>query len=119
MNGVAQIAEARCRLFLDPGTPEIDIHFGVGGRRQAGQAFAHHEGHGLFKRRIPAVAGAVDHGLGKAVFQGGIQVLRHARHGVGAQRLNAGLLHGFKHGAGVLSLGPVLAVNLVRVIGDA
>ena len=44
--------------------------------------------------------------------------MRHARHGAGAQRLNAGLLHGFKHGAGVLSLGPVFAVNLVRVIGE-
>ena len=54
MNGVAQIAEARCGLFLNPGPPEIDIHFGVGGRRLAGEALTHHQGHGLL---MPAHAG--------------------------------------------------------------
>ena len=113
MDGIAQVAQARGSLLLDPGPPEIHIELGVGRGRLAGQAFTHHEGHRLLKGRILAVARAVDHGLGKTVLQGGGEVLRHARHGIGAQRLDAGLLHGFKHRAGVLSLGPVLAVNLL------
>ena len=104
----AQMIEMRRGLLLDPRPPQIDKHFGVCGRRLAGQPLAHHERHGLLERRIPAIAGAVDHGLGIAVLQHGSEVLRHARHGAGAERLDARLLDRLEHGARILAFGAIV-----------
>ena len=106
------------RLFLNPWTPEINIEFGIGRRGLAGQALTRQEGHGFLKGRILAVAGTVDQRPWQNGLRGRHSGLRHARHGICAKRLDAGLFHGFEYGAGVFSLGPVFAMNLVGVIGE-
>ena len=106
-------------LLLDPRPPEIDHGAGTLGRDLAGQLLAHQKRHGFVERRILAVGVAGDVLLAVAVVQHGREIGLHAGHGIGAQRLDAGLLDGLEHGAGVLALRLVVGVDLVVVVGEA
>ena len=54
--GVAELVEFLAGAILDDRAPEFDDALGGLGRRDAGEAFAHHHGDGVFKGRIRAIA---------------------------------------------------------------
>jgi hypothetical protein len=90
-----------------------------GRRRLSGELLAHHQGEGILQRRVGLVGDllVLAHAV-VMVFQPRREVLRDARHAVGADRLDAGVLHRLEDGAGLLALGDHRAVDLGIVHGE-
>ena len=90
-----------------------------GGRSVAGQALAHHQRDGVFKRRVGAVGDLLIIAAVIAFLEHGGEVVGDAGHAERAQRLDARLFDGIEDGAGVLALRRILAVDGGVVTGEA
>ena len=95
--------EAAPGAILDERTPELDELPGCGRRRLAGQTLAHQHRDRILDRRIGAVGDLVELAAVEAVVEHGREILRHAVHAAGADRLDPRLLDGVEHRARLLS----------------
>ena len=112
-----QAVEIGAGLLLDPVAPERNQLLAALGRRPAGQLLAHHQRHGFLERRVGLLAHVGEIGLGVFVLEHLGDVVGHAGHGPAADRLDAGLLDGVEHGAGLLAFGRQPGVDAVVVAG--
>ncbi len=103
--------------FLDPGAPQIDESTRLGRRREAGQPLAHQKRQRIGQRRLGPF-GLRRHAAPRiAVFHAGIEIGGHAFHALGADRLDARLLDGLEHGAGIAARRRQRPVQAVVVAG--
>ena len=98
---------------LDPATPEIDQGARLGRRWRAGDAFAHEQGEGIGKRRLGAVRQLAEAAPLVALLDAGGEVGGDARHGLGADRFDAGLLDCLEHVARLPAAGGEIFVQAV------
>ena len=128
MDGVAELAlvleqalelvEAAAGAILDERPPQIDELLGGRRRRLAGQPLAHHHGDGLLDRRVGAVGDLVELAAMEAVVDHRGEIVLHADHAARADRLDAGLLDGVEHRAGLLAAGHQPAMHRRIVAGE-
>src|SRR5690606_19515025 len=104
-------------LLLDPRTPQLNEPLRAFRRRAPCQLLAHQPRQRFFQPRVRTVRGVAQIGPGVLVLQHGGDVVRHALHYSGADRLDASLLDSIEHGAGELALGGELQVNALVMAG--
>ena len=89
-----QPLEFRPGLVLDEVAPDVDERLGAGRNAPAGQLLAHHQRDGVLQRRLGLVGDVREVGAEILVLQHRAEIVADAGHGVGADRLAAGLLDG-------------------------
>ena len=104
--------------ILDQRPPQIDELLRRHRRCLAGEPLAHQHGERILDRRIGAVGDLVKFAAMEAIVEHGGEILLHAAHAAGADRLDAGLFDGLEHGACLLSAGCKLAVHARIVTGE-
>ena len=110
-------AEVGAGALLDPVAPQVDDLLAAGRRLEAGQALADHERDGVLERRVGAVGDLLVVAAVVAVLEHGRDVVAAARHAVGADRLDAGLLGRVEDAARVGAFRHPLAVDARVVAG--
>ena len=99
---LGQLVHARQRAagaLLDPRTPQVDHGLGGLGRRGARQPLAHDEREGVLERCVGALGDLGVATVAVLVLDACGEIGGHARHAIGAQRLDAGPLDRLEHGA--------------------
>ncbi len=110
--------EIAAGALLDQRAPQID-ELARGRRRHlAGQPLAHDHGERILDRRVGAVGDLVEFAAVKAVVEHGGEIFGDAAHAARTDRLDAGLLDGFEHGARLLAAGRQLAMHARIVTGE-
>ncbi len=113
-----ELVEAAACAILDEGAPQVDELLCRWRRRLAGQSLPHHQGHGLFDRRIGPIGDLLELAPMEAVVDHRGEVVLHAEHTARTDRLDASLLDGVEHGAGLLATRNKPAVNGRIVTGE-
>ena len=98
-----ELVETPAGPLLDERPPQIDELLRGRRRRLAGQPLADHHGDGLLDRRIGTIGDLVKFAAVETVVDHGGQIVLHAKHAAGADRLDASLLDGVEDRASLLA----------------
>ncbi len=128
MDGVAELAliveqalqavETLAGAVLDERPPQVDELLRRRRRRLPGKPLAHHHGDGLLDRRVGAVGDLVELAAVEAVVDHRGEIVLHAEHAARADRLDASLLDGVEHRAGLLAAGHQAPMHRRIVAGE-
>ena len=110
--------EIAAGALLDQRPPQIDQFARGGGRRLAGEPFAHQHGQRVFDRCIGTVGDLVEFAAMETVVEHGGEIFGDAAHAARADGLDAGLLDGVEHRARLLAAGHELAMHRRVVTGE-